>query len=75
MNWNGLLGPKDIPQERMGAIQSAVEKVYAMQEWKDFLSKQSFQPFGLKGDQFKAYVDTSDPTLKEMIEEAGLMRK
>ncbi len=74
VNWNGLLGPKGIPAERVAAIQTAVEKVYAMKAWQEYMTKSYFYPFPLKGDQFKAQIDKSDPFLKEMIESAGLMR-
>ena len=74
INWNGLLGPKGIPPERLAAIQTAVEKVYATKAWQDFMATSFIYLFPLKGDQFKAQIDKSDPFLKEMIEGAGLMR-
>jgi len=74
INWNGLLGPKGIPPERWAAIQTAVEKVYATKAWQDFMATSFIYLFPLKGDQFKAQIDKSDPFLKEMIEGAGLMR-
>jgi len=72
--WNGILGPKGMSQERISQIQSAIEKVYTTREWKEFMATQNFQPFTLIGNQFKSYVDGIDPSLKEMIEEAGLVR-
>jgi tripartite-type tricarboxylate transporter receptor subunit TctC len=74
VNWNGILGPKGIPPERMAAIQTAVEKVYAMKAWQEYMAKSYIYIFPVKGDQFKAQVDKSDPFLKEMIEAAGLMK-
>lgn len=32
------------------------------------------QPFLIKGNEFKSYVDSLDPSYKETIEAAGLMR-
>ena len=74
ISWNGILGPKGISPERVAVIQSALETVYGTKEWKDFLASTNLQSFPLKGDQFKAYVDMLDPTYKETIEAAGLMK-
>lgn len=74
VNWNGVLGPKGIPPERIAAIQTAVEKVYSLKAWQEYMAISHLYSFPLKGDQFKAHVDKTDPFLKEMIEGAGLMR-
>lgn len=74
VNWNGLFAPKGISAERVAVIQSAVEKVYAMKAWQEYMTNSHLYSFPLKGDQFKAHVDRTDAFLKEMIEGAGLMR-
>ena len=74
ISWNGILGPKGIPAERVASIQAAMDKAFAVKEWKDYLASSNLQLFPLKGDQFKSYVDSLDPTYKETIEAAGLMR-
>lgn len=71
--YNGILGPKGIPEDVLETLRDACRKIYATEEWQDFLKNRVVEPFVLEGQEFKDYVDKLDVELKALLEEAGLV--
>jgi len=72
VSWYGLWGPKNLPADVAAKLQADVAKVLALPDVKERLNTLGFEPIGLNGEQFAAYIRTEMAKYEKIIKDAKI---
>ena len=72
VSWYGLWGPKSLPADVAAKLQADVAKVLALPDVKERLNTLGFEPIGLNGEQFAAYIRTEMAKYEKIITDAKI---
>jgi len=73
--WRGIAAPKGTPQEVVAKLSPLVKKAVESKEWIDFASSLGSTPRYQDPATLGSYVATVDKYTREIMEEAGLLKK
>ena len=71
-SWNGIFGPKDLPQEIIDRLNAAYVKTSQSPEVREKLSKIGYEPVSQTATEFRAFYDEERERWKKVIDTAGL---
>ena len=74
VQWWGILGPKGMPEDVVGALNSSINKVLATQEFKDALAKVGSTPRAMSVPEFNAWVDKNLDTWIRVAKEENIKK-
>jgi tripartite-type tricarboxylate transporter receptor subunit TctC len=72
VSWYGVWGPKNLPADVSGKLQTEIAKVLALPEVKQRLSNFGFDPIGTGGAQFAAYIRDEMAKYEKIIKDAKI---
>ena len=72
VSWYGLWGPKGLPPDISGKLQSDISKVLAMPDVKQRLNTLGFEPIGASGDRFGSYIRDEMGRYEKIIRDAKI---
>jgi tripartite-type tricarboxylate transporter receptor subunit TctC len=72
VSWYGLWGPKGLPPDISGKLQSDISKVLAMPDVKQRLNTLGFEPIGANGDRFGSYIRNEMARYEKIIRDAKI---
>jgi tripartite-type tricarboxylate transporter receptor subunit TctC len=72
VSWYGLWGPKGLPPDISGKLQSDISKVLAMPDVKQRLNTLGFEPIGANGDRFGSYIRDEMARYEKIIRDAKI---
>ena len=72
VNWRGLAAPPGLSAEDKQALVDFATKLRDSPEWKAVLEKNGWTDAFLAGDEFKAYIDTENTRVSDVLNEMGL---
>ena len=72
VSWYGLWGPKGLPPDISGKLQSDISKVLAMPDVKQRLNTLGFEPIGASGDRFGSYIRDEMARYEKIIRDAKI---
>jgi tripartite-type tricarboxylate transporter receptor subunit TctC len=72
--WRGIAGPPGLPAEVRAAAEAALGKVYASQEYKDFLNSRGFGLTYADAAGFGRHLEAADKSLGDAMKAAGLAK-
>jgi tripartite-type tricarboxylate transporter receptor subunit TctC len=72
VSWYGLWGPKNLPADVSGRLQSEIAKVLALPDVRERLAKIGFGPIGAGGDDFARYIRTEMAKYEQIIKDAKI---
>jgi tripartite-type tricarboxylate transporter receptor subunit TctC len=72
VSWYGLWGPKGLPPDISGKLQSDISKVLAMPDVKQRLNTLGFEPIGASGDRFGSYIRDEMVRYEKIIRDAKI---
>jgi tripartite-type tricarboxylate transporter receptor subunit TctC len=72
VSWYGLWGPKGLPPDISGKLQSDISKVLAMPDVKQRLNTLGFEPISASGDRFGSYIRDEMVRYEKIIRDAKI---
>jgi tripartite-type tricarboxylate transporter receptor subunit TctC len=72
--WRGIAGPVNLPAEVKAAMEPALGKVFASQEYKDFLNARGFGLSYADAAGFGRHMEAADASLGDAMKSAGLAK-
>ena len=72
VSWYGLWGPKGLPPDISGKLQSDISKVLAMPDVKQRLNTLGFEPISASGDRFGSYIRDEMARYEKIIRDAKI---
>ena len=72
VSWYGLWGPKNLPADVSGKLQSEIAKILARDDVKAQLATLGFTPIGSTSAQFAQYIDTEMAKYAKIIKDANI---
>ena len=72
VSWYGLWGPKNLPADVAAKLQADVAKLLALPDVRERLNTLGFEPIGLNGEQFAAYIRTEMAKYEKIIKDAKI---
>ena len=72
MSWYGLWGPRNLPANVSGKLQTEIATVLALADTKQRLSTLGFEPIGTGGEQFAAYIRDEMAKYEAIIRDAKI---
>jgi tripartite-type tricarboxylate transporter receptor subunit TctC len=72
VSWYGLWGPKGLPPDISGKLQSDISKVLAMPDVKQRLNTLGFEPISASGDRFGNYIRDEMVRYEKIIRDAKI---
>jgi tripartite-type tricarboxylate transporter receptor subunit TctC len=73
--WRGFAAPKGTPKTVVDKLTSVIKKAVESKEWIDFASSLGSTPQYRDPAAFEKFVATADKNTREIMEEAGLLKK
>ncbi|MDL2272087.1 hypothetical protein LJC23_03540 [Desulfovibrio sp. OttesenSCG-928-I05] len=73
--WRGVVVKPGTPPAALEAIQAALDKVEATQEWKEFMTSLDQSNPGYKGEEFRKYVNDQLTEQTKFLESEGYLKK
>ncbi|MFI6761804.1 Bug family tripartite tricarboxylate transporter substrate binding protein [Micromonospora sp. NPDC050417] len=72
MNWRGLVAPPGIKDGERAAIIKLVDDLHSSAQWKQTLTEQKWEDFYRSGDEAKAYFESENDRITDVLSEIGL---
>ena len=72
--WRGVVVKAGTPPEIVAAIQGAIDKVEASQEWKEFMTTLGQSNPGYKGEEFRKYVEMQIEEQTKFLKSEGYIQ-
>ena len=73
-NWRGFYGPGGTSEEAYDYWVNAINAVYESDEWKQIMEANGLMPFGLKGEELKAFVAEQIANIESLSREIGIIQ-
>lgn len=72
--WRGIAAPKGLPDDVTARLMEAMEKVYASDEFVEFMQGRGFGMTWASGGDFATWMEQSDASLGEVMKTLGLAK-
>ncbi|SDE40348.1 Bug family tripartite tricarboxylate transporter substrate binding protein [Limimaricola pyoseonensis] len=73
-NWRGFYGPGEMSDAAYDYWVSALDQLYASDEWKAIMESNGLAPLDLQGEEFQAFVQESVSEITELSKEIGIIQ-
>lgn len=74
LHWGGFAAPKDLPEDVLEQLQSALQQAVESDEYKAFMEERGMEPAFLSGEEYDAFIAEQTEFLTGLIDEAGLLK-
>ncbi len=75
INWRGLMGAPGITEAQRQELINTVAKMVKTEQWKAILEKDGWVDLFMPGDEFKAYVESEQKNVLNLVNNLGLVKK
>ena len=73
VNWRGFFGAPGLPEEKVAAYQSAIEKMYDTAEWEEVRARNGWVNIHNSGDAFKTFLENQEQTIGDLMKKLGFL--
>ncbi len=72
VNWNGIMGPAELPRSVIQRLHAAMSRIAESQEWKSYLHNQGIEPVLMGSAEFSEHIRNESAKWGRVVKAAGI---
>lgn len=73
VNWRGFFAAPDLPEDKLGMYQEAIDKMYATPEWEAVRARNGWVNIYNSGDDFEAFLAEQEQAIGDLMKKLGFL--